>query len=60
MCGDISGLMISHLGLRAYRKYHVSWEIQKAPSIRSQSDAITWLALAFQITRSSSRALCFV
>ena len=31
MCIDISGLMVRYLGLRAYSKYHVSWEIQKNP-----------------------------
>ena len=35
-------------------------EIEKVPSIRSQSYAVACLALALQITRSSSRISCFV
>ena len=48
MCTSMSGLMISRLGLRAYRKYHVSWEIHKGPTIRSQTDSVVRIAPAFQ------------
>ena len=45
MCIDICGRMMSHLGVRSHKKYHVSWETEKVPSIRSQSYAVACLAL---------------
>ena len=52
--------MVRYLGLREYSKCRVSREIQKPLSIRTQSDAVAWLRLAFHITRWRSQELYVV